>query len=58
MYSPAITDFTVMTEKTSYMFVTGPDVIKTVTHVDVTKDALGRGDDAQRDLGRGALYGA
>jgi propionyl-CoA carboxylase beta chain len=32
VYSPAITDFTVMTEKTSYMFVTGPDVIKTVTH--------------------------
>jgi propionyl-CoA carboxylase beta chain len=40
-YSPAITDFTFMTEKTSYMFVTGPDVIKTVTHEDVTKDALG-----------------
>src|SRR6202035_5001969 len=39
--SPAITDFTLMTEKTSYMFVTGPDVIKTVTHEDVTKDALG-----------------
>jgi propionyl-CoA carboxylase beta chain len=41
VYSPAITDFTFMTEKTSYMFVTGPDVIKTVTHEDVTKDALG-----------------
>ncbi|MBB5340498.1 acyl-CoA carboxylase subunit beta [Tunturiibacter gelidoferens] len=41
VYSPAITDFTVMTEKTSYMFVTGPDVIKTVTHEDVTKEALG-----------------
>jgi propionyl-CoA carboxylase beta chain len=41
VYSPAITDFTIMTEKTSYMFVTGPDVIKTVTHEDVTKDALG-----------------
>jgi propionyl-CoA carboxylase beta chain len=40
-YSPAITDFTFMTEKTSYMFVTGPDVIKTVTHEDVTKDVLG-----------------
>src|SRR6201984_1444052 len=39
--SPAITYFTLMTEKTSYMFVTGPDVIKTVTHEDVTKDALG-----------------
>ena len=41
VYSPAITDFTLMTEKTSYMFVTGPDVIKTVTHEDVTKDVLG-----------------
>jgi propionyl-CoA carboxylase beta chain len=41
VYSPAITDFTLMTEKTSYMFVTGPDVIKTVTHEDVTKSRLG-----------------
>ena len=41
VYSPAITDFIVMTEKTSYMFVTGPDVIKTVTHEDVTKEQLG-----------------
>lgn len=41
VYSPAITDFTLMTEKTSYMFVTGPDVIKTVLHEDVTKAALG-----------------
>ena len=41
VYSPAITDFTLMTAKTSYMFVTGPDVIKTVTHEDVTKEALG-----------------
>ena len=41
VYSPAITDFTVMNEKTSYMFVTGPDVIKTVTHEDVTKETLG-----------------
>jgi propionyl-CoA carboxylase beta chain len=41
VYSPAITDFTLMTEKTSYMFVTGPEVIKTVTHEDVTKDELG-----------------
>jgi propionyl-CoA carboxylase beta chain len=41
VYSPAITDFTIMVEGTSYMFVTGPDVIKTVTHEDVTKDALG-----------------
>src|SRR5436189_3318046 len=41
VYSPAVTDFTVMVEDTSYMFVTGPDVIKTVTHEDVTKDELG-----------------
>jgi propionyl-CoA carboxylase beta chain len=41
VYSPAITDFTVMVKNTSYMFVTGPDVIKTVTHEDVTKEALG-----------------
>ncbi|MCB1021398.1 MAG: acyl-CoA carboxylase subunit beta [Bryobacterales bacterium] len=41
VYSPAITDFTFMVDKTSYMFVTGPDVIKLVTHEDVTKDQLG-----------------
>ncbi len=41
VYSPAITDFTVMVRGTSYMFVTGPDVVKTVTHEDVTKEALG-----------------
>ena len=41
VYSPAITDFTIMVEGTSYMFVTGPDVIKTVTHEDVTKEELG-----------------
>jgi len=41
VYSPAITDFIVMVEKTSFMFVTGPDVIKTVTHEEVTKDELG-----------------
>jgi propionyl-CoA carboxylase beta chain len=41
VYSPAITDFIVMAKHTSYMFITGPDVIKTVTHEEVTKDALG-----------------
>src|SRR5688572_4501192 len=41
VYSPAITDFNIMVEKTSYMFVTGPDVIKTVTHEEVTKEELG-----------------
>jgi propionyl-CoA carboxylase beta chain len=41
VYSPALTDFIFMVENTSHMFVTGPDVIKTVTHEDVTKEALG-----------------
>src|SRR5208283_481686 len=41
VYSPAITDFTFMVDHTSYMFVTGPDVIRTVTHEDVTKEELG-----------------
>ena len=41
VYSPAITDFVFMVDDTSYMFVTGPDVIKTVTHEDVTKEKLG-----------------
>lgn len=41
VYSPSITDFVFMVQKTSYMFVTGPDVIKTVTHEEVTKEELG-----------------
>src|SRR5205823_13807587 len=41
VYSPAITDFNVMVQHTSYMCITGPDVIKTVTHEDVTKEELG-----------------
>ncbi|MGB8648273.1 MAG: acyl-CoA carboxylase subunit beta [Anaerolineae bacterium] len=41
VYSPALTDFIVMVKDTSYMFVTGPDVVKTVTHEDVTHDQLG-----------------
>jgi len=41
VYSPAITDFIFMVDSTSYMFVTGPDVIKTVTHEDVDKERLG-----------------
>src|SRR5213082_913104 len=41
VYSPAITDFIFMVNKSSYMFVTGPDVIKTVTHEEVSKDELG-----------------
>jgi len=41
VYSPAITDFNIMVQQTSYMFVTGPDVIKAVTHEEVTKEELG-----------------
>ena len=41
VYSPAITDFVVMVRNSSYMFITGPDVIKTVTHEEVTKEELG-----------------
>jgi propionyl-CoA carboxylase beta chain len=41
VYSPALTDFIFMVDRTSHMFITGPDVIKTVTHEDVTKETLG-----------------
>jgi len=41
VYSPALTDFIMMTKENAYMFITGPDVIKTVTHEEVTKDELG-----------------
>jgi propionyl-CoA carboxylase beta chain len=41
VYSPAVTDFTFMVKDTSYMFVTGPDVLKTVTHEEVTQEELG-----------------
>lgn len=44
VYSPALTDFTVMVRGTSYMFVTGPDVVKTVTHEVVTQEELGGAD--------------
>ena len=41
VYSPAITDFVIMVQDTSHMFITGPDVVKTVTHEEVTKEELG-----------------
>jgi len=44
VYSPAITDFVAMVRDTSYMFVTGPSVVKTVTHEDVTQEELGGAD--------------
>lgn len=43
VYSPAMTDFVIMTNKTSYMFVTGPDVVKEVLNQDITMDELGGG---------------
>src|SRR5881398_472900 len=51
VYSPAITDFVVMVRDTSYMFVTGPNVVKTVTHEDVTLDELGGADVHARKSG-------
>ena len=46
VYSPAMTDFTIMVEHTSYMFVTGPNVVKTVTHEEVDAEFLGGAIDA------------
>src|SRR5437868_7485553 len=51
VYSPAITDFVVMVRDTSYMFVTGPNVVKTVTHEDVTFDELGGAETHARKSG-------
>lgn len=51
VYSPSLTDFTFMVKDTSYMFVTGPDVIKTVTHEEVTKEELGGAETHNRKSG-------
>src|SRR5258705_2577368 len=51
VYSPAITDFTYMVRKSSYMFVTGPNVVKTVTHEDVTMEELGGAETHARKSG-------
>jgi propionyl-CoA carboxylase beta chain len=51
VYSPAITDFNVMVKNTSYMFITGPEVIRTVTHEDVSKEDLGGSDTHNRISG-------
>src|SRR5262245_33469493 len=56
VYSPAVTDWIFMVKKTSYMFITGPDVIKTVTHEEVTHEELG-GADTHNTQRRGALRG-
>ena len=52
VYSPAITDFIFMVESTSHMFITGPDVIKAVTHEEVTKEELGGAAHPRQPLGR------
>jgi propionyl-CoA carboxylase beta chain len=51
VYSPAITDFNIMVKNTSYMFITGPDVIRAVTHEEVTKEELGGADAHNRISG-------
>ncbi|HZB44223.1 MAG TPA: acyl-CoA carboxylase subunit beta [Pyrinomonadaceae bacterium] len=51
VYSPAITDFNVMVKNTSYMFITGPDIIRTVTHEEVSKEELGGADTHNRVSG-------
>ncbi len=57
VYSPAITDFVLMVKNTSYMFVTGPDVIRAVTHEEVSAEELGGARLASHDLGRRPLRG-
>ena len=54
VYSPAITDLIVMVEGTSYMFVTGPDVVRAVTHEEVDFERLGGAHDARHDQRRRA----
>ena len=56
VYSPAITDFVFMVRRTSYMFVTGPNVVKTVTHEDVTMEELGGADTHGSTSGVVALH--
>ena len=55
VYSPAMTDWVYMVKDTSYMYITGPDVVKAVTHEEVTFEDLGGGDDGLGDLNRHAL---
>ena len=58
VYSPAMTDFVLMVEGSSYMFITGPDVVKTVTGEEVTLEELGGADDARDQVGRRAPHRA
>jgi propionyl-CoA carboxylase beta chain len=55
VYSPAMTDFIIMVEQTSYMFVTGPNVVKTVTNEEVTSEELG-GAHPRHQIGRYAFH--
>jgi propionyl-CoA carboxylase beta chain len=57
VYSPAMTDFILMSKSSGYMFITGPDVIKTVTHEEVTKDELGGADTHTQRSGVAHLEG-
>jgi len=57
VYSPAMTDFIFMSKTSGYMFITGPDVIKTVTHEEVTKDELGGADTHTQRSGVAHLEG-
>jgi propionyl-CoA carboxylase beta chain len=57
VYSPAMTDFILMSKASGYMFITGPDVIKTVTHEEVTKDELGGADTHTQRSGVAHLEG-
>ena len=56
VYSPAMTDFIFMVEGSSYMFITGPDVVKTVTGEEVTFEELGGADDARVEVGGRAVH--
>jgi propionyl-CoA carboxylase beta chain len=58
VYSPAITDFILMVEGTSFMHITGPDVVKTVTHEDTTSEELGGARVHSEQVRRRALHGA
>ena len=58
VYSPAVTDFTIMVDKTSHMFITGPDVIKTVTGEDVSMEDLGGGHTHNAKSGNAHYLGA
>ena len=56
VYSPALTDFTFMVEGSSYMFVTGPNVVKTVTHEEVTSEELGGAKNTRNEVWSNTLH--